>query len=335
MKRHKNIYKDFVSDENILKAILSAVKGKKHRQDVKSFMGDIKNKVNELKGILAQGWIPSPYRNKIIRDKGKERLLSIAPFFPDRIIHHMVNNSLEKIYMPIFISDTYQCIKGRGTHKAINKTKQYMKVEENAWVLKLDIKKYYPNVDNEILKQKLRRKIKDLQFLSVVDSIIDSHKGLPLGNHTSQLLGNIYLNDIDHLIKSKCKYYVRYADDLVIMGDKSTVSDTYDIIKNSLNVHKLELNMSTQKFCLKDRHLSFLGFVYDKYGRNGVYIRPKKQKLIQREYSSEQKASLFGWVKGAKSVVFLHKLFRFELYIQKKPNYVYRFLIDKNKRGIK
>lgn len=313
MKRHGNLYEKFISDENIINSIESAINGKKDRRDVKKFLNHIGAKTRELKTILENGWIPSGYTQKIIKDKGKNRTLSIPPFFPDRIIHHMINNILNGIYIPILIKDTYQCIQGRGTHKAVNKTLEYIRIPNNTWVMKIDISKYYPSVDNEVLKQKLGRKIKDPKFKTVLYTLIDSHKGLPLGNHTSQLLGNIYLNDLDHSMKQLSKYYIRYADDIVIFGDKVIMVKALNILSLYCNECKLILNPSTQYFNLSKRYLNFLGFRFYKYGINSSYIRPKKSKLVFRELLAEQKASMYGWIKESKASIYIVKIFFEEL----------------------
>lgn len=328
VKRHGNLYEEFISFENMKAAIISAVKGKETRKDVKDFIDNGKEKLAELNRILADGWVPSEYRITTIQDKGKVRTLSIAPFFPDRIIHHMINNILEKIYYPIFIRDTYQCIKGRGTHQAIAKTSEYMAPPENNWALKVDISKYYPSVDNEILKAKLKRKIKDTAFLELLDSLVDSHIGLPLGNHTSQLLGNIYLSELDHELKSISKYYLRYADDLVILGDKTTVITAFNAITEYCLCNKLKLNPSTQYFNLSKRNLEFLGFRFFKYGRNGVYVKPKKIKLIPRQLNPMQKASVYGWLKNSKSLMYLTKMFFVEINSPKK-HFIHKYIRDK------
>ena len=125
-------------------------------------------------------------------------------------------NVLEPIWVKTFISTSYACIKGRGIHAGVRDVKEVLKdVEGTKYCLSWDIKKYYPSIDNEIMKLKVRKKIGDERLLKVLDEIIDSAEGLPIGNYLSQYLANVYLNDFDHWLKEvkKVKYYFRYADD--------------------------------------------------------------------------------------------------------------------------
>lgn len=132
-------------------------------------------------------------------------------------------NILEPIWVSLFTEDTYSCIKDRGIHKAADKVKKALKEdpEHTTYCLKMDIVKFYPSIDHDILKTILRKKIKDKDLLWLLDVIIDSADGVPIGNYLSQYFANIYLAYFDHWIKEvkKVRYYFRYADDIVILGD--------------------------------------------------------------------------------------------------------------------
>jgi RNA-directed DNA polymerase len=126
------------------------------------------------------------------------------PYFPDRITHHAVMNILEPIFMQLFTSDTYSCIKKRGIHAAALAVKKALRNEPaTRYCLKLDIKKFYPNIDHQVLKHLLRRKFKDEDLLWLLDEIIDSAPGLPIGNYLSQYFANFYLTYFDHWIKKQ------------------------------------------------------------------------------------------------------------------------------------
>ena len=122
----------------------------------------------------------------------------------------------------IFIAHTYACRKNKGIHKAAQDIKKVLRkdVVNTQYCLKLDIKKFYPSIDHEILKSIVRRKIKDTKVLKLLDEIIDSAPGVPIGNYLSQYFANLYLAYFDHWIKEckKIKYYFRYADDIVIFS---------------------------------------------------------------------------------------------------------------------
>ena len=127
----------------------------------------------------------------------------------------------------------------------------------------MDISKFYPSIDNEILKQMLRRKIKDEDCLYLIDSIIDSNAGLPIGNYTSQWFSNFFLQGLDHYIKEKLgvKYYVRYVDDLILLGgNKKKLHATRKAISEYLNNIGLRLKDDWQVFKVNNRAIDFLGF---------------------------------------------------------------------------
>lgn len=141
-------------------------------------------------------------------------------------------NVIEPIFRHSFIRDTYSSIKGRGTHDGLARVKKAMKdVPGTTYCLKLDIKKFYPSINKEILKQKIRTKFKDVDLLMLLDEIIDScEHGVPIGNYTSQYFANFYLTRMDHWIKEELgiKYYFRYCDDIVILGSsKERLKLTY------------------------------------------------------------------------------------------------------------
>ena len=311
MKRKGFLWEEFISEENIKTAFKESTLGRKKRKDIQAVLKRGEEQVvKDIQQILTSGWVPSPYKKKTICDKGKVRDIHITPYYPDRIIHHMINQILEPIFVPTFIKDTYQCIKGRGSHKAINKAKLHVQHHFDQYVLKVDISKFYPSVDNELMKRKVSLKIKDKRFLSVVNSLIDSHKGLPVGNYTSQLLGNVFLNDLDHAMKGISTTYLRYADDILIFGSKSLCQYALKEMKVYFEQNGLKFNNSTQLFPLAKRTLLFLGFRFYR-----GYIRPSKKTLIRMSkairfgLSYHSKASLYGWLKNSKSLVLMCRLF--------------------------
>lgn len=318
MKRKGYLWEQFISKENIASAFYASIKGKTHRKDVKRILESPDIHLQQILTTFEEGsWIPSPYTTKLIHDKNKIRELSIPPFYPDRIIHHMINQILEPLFVPSFIKDTYQCIKGRGVHKAIKKAESNMQSGNWGYVLKVDIRKFYPNIDNTILKQKIARKIKDTRFLNVVNALIDSSKGVPIGNHTSQLLANIYLHDLDHLMKSISKSYIRYADDFIMMfKTKEEAKKAFSVFKEYSELNNLKVNPSSQYFDINARTLVFLGFrMYE------THTRPNKRILqvdTTKNKHFESKASIFGWIKESKSTIFLVKVFLVEINSKRK-----------------
>ena len=121
-------------------------------------------------------------------------------------------NILEQIWVSVFTKDTYSCIKGRGIHGAMRNVKRAIKDRENArYCLKIDIRKFYPSIDHDVLKAIIRRKIKCKDTLALLDTIIDSTDGVPIGNYLSQYFANLMLAYFDHWIKEekRVRYYFR------------------------------------------------------------------------------------------------------------------------------
>jgi retron-type reverse transcriptase len=224
MKRIGNIFNDVCSIDNLELADIKARKGKQNTKGV--LLHDDEKDLNILKlheSLINKTFTTSDYQKFILFDK-KERLISSLPYYPDRIVHHAIMNKLEPMFTSVFTSNTYSCIKGRGIHGAANALKKALQdVTNTTFCLKLDIKQFYPSIDHNVLKQLLRRKIKDNDLLWLLDDIIDSSEGVPIGNYLSQYFANFYLTYFDHWLKEvkKVKYCFRYADDIVILsGDK-------------------------------------------------------------------------------------------------------------------
>ena len=239
-------------------------------------------------------------------------------------------NILEPIWTKIFIKNTYACIKGRGIHKLLNDLKQDITThkKETTYCLKLDIKKFYPSINHEILKTILRRKIKDSKTLQVLDEIIDSVDcsedipnekseqpiGVPIGNYLSQYFANLYLAYFDHWVKEelKVKYYYRYADDIVLLSNsKAQLRNWLIAIKFYLKYElKLILKGNYQIFPVEARGIDYIGY---KVRHNYTLLRKSIKiqmmnivKLYQEGTISEESftksiESYFGWAKYCNS----------------------------------
>lgn len=243
MKTYKNLFETLISFDNLLKASKKAQRDKRFRDNVARFNLNLEKNLIELQRELSQQvYHPGEYRSFYIYEP-KKRLISAAPY-RDRVVHHALCNVIEPIFERSFIFDSYANRKGKGTHRAVHRFQTYL--QKYKYVLKCDIRKYFPSIDHQILKQKVRRKIADEQTLWLIDTIIDNsnlqeevfdyfpgddlftpserRRGLPIGNLTSQFFANVYLNDFDHFVKEKlrCQAYERYVDDFVLLvNDKS------------------------------------------------------------------------------------------------------------------
>lgn len=199
MKRIGNLYEKIYNIDNLILAEKKARRGKSNKKEVIEFTKNKYRNISILYNLLKDNkYKTSKYELFTLYDP-KQREISKLPYFPDRILHHAVMNIIEDIFVRSFTSNTYNCIKGRGIHKALYKLKDNLKdVDNTQYCLKLDIKKFYPNIDNNILKQLLRRKFKDQKLLNLLDEIIDSTIGIPIGNYLSQFFANFYLSYFDH-----------------------------------------------------------------------------------------------------------------------------------------
>lgn len=295
MKRYGNLYEQIISLENLKVADKKARRGKSNQYGVikhlKNEEINILNLHNELKEYR---FTTSKYNIFTILD-GKERVISQLPYYPDRIVHHAILNVLEPIFVSTFTVNTYSCIKGRGVHKASYDLRKVLKdVEGTTYCLKLDIKKFFPSIDNEILKGLLRRKFKDKELLYLLDDIVDSTKGLPLGNFTSQFFGNFYLSYFDHWIKEelKVKHYFKYCDDMIILsGNKEQLWEYFYKIKEYLEVKlKLEIKGNYQVFPVEKRSIDWVG--YKHYHTHTLIRKFIKKKYIKNKVKVNHKSWL-------------------------------------------
>jgi hypothetical protein len=223
-------------------------------------------------------------------------------------------NILEPVFVAMFTADTYSCIKKRGIHAAARALRYALQDHTGTqFCLKLDIKKFYPSVDHEILKDLLRRKLKDPDLLDLLDGIIDSAEGLPIGNYLSQYLANFYLTYFDHWIKEdqRVKYYFRYADDMVILADsKPYLHHLLSEISNYLQVElRLTVKDNYQVFPVESRGIDFVGYVFR---HSHILLRKSiKQsfaRMLAKNKNPQSIASYEGWARHCNSKNLLKKL---------------------------
>lgn len=314
MKRLNNLYEKIISIENLQLADSIARKGKLDQYGVKLHDIWAEPNLHMLHEMLKnKEYKTSKY--KIIKIyEPKERDVYKLPYFPDRIVHHAVMNILEPIFVATFTPDTYSCIKGRGIHKASYKLRKALKnKQETMYCLKFDITKFYPNIDHDISKKLLRKKFKDPDLLWLLDEIIDSAPGLPIGNYLSQYLANFYLTYFDHWIKEvlKVKYYFRYADDFVIPhSSKEYLHWLFREIENYFREHlKLEIKGNWQIFPVDARGIDFLGYKhFHRYVLLRKRIKQRFARKLKRKHSRSSIASYLGWAKHCNSKNLLKKL---------------------------
>lgn len=314
MKRINNLYEKITSIHNLELADDIASKGKSKQYGV------IKHRQNRDMNLLAlqnmlmdKTYQTSPYTTFKVYEP-KEREVYRVPYFPDRICHHAIMNVLEPIWVSTFTADTYSCIKGRGIHAAKRKLEKCLKdVSGTTYCLKLDIRKFYPSIDHGILKQIIRRKIKDRDLLWLLDGIIDSAPGLPIGNYLSQYLANLYLTYFDHWLK-ECKgvrYYLRYADDIVILSSskKELHQLLADIRRYLSDELKLTVKGNYQLFPVAARGIDFIGYrFWHTHTLLRKSIKKRYARMMARRQNRASIAAYYGWAKHCNSRNLIRKL---------------------------
>lgn len=314
MKRLNNLYQQIISIENLQHADIKARKGKAKQYGIKVHDKNRENNIAELHlSLLNKKYKTSEYTTFTVFEP-KERIVYRLPYYPDRIAHHAVMNVLEPIFVNMFINETYSCIKKKGIHAAANAVKRALDdVSETTYCLKLDIKKFYPSINHDILKALLRRKFKDNDLLWLLDEIIDSADGLPIGNYLSQYLANFYLTYFDHWMKEekRVKNYFRYADDIVILSNnKQHLHQLLADIKTYLEINlKLIVKQNYQIFPVAARGIDFVGYKF--YHSHTLLRKSIKQRFVRmlaNRRNNKSIASYYGWAKHADTKHLLKKL---------------------------
>lgn len=271
-KKIENLFEQIVSEENVDDAYRKTQLGQmKYKRGAIKFSQDLTVNMDNLKQRVASGtYHPDEYHAFRVYEP-KERLI-YAPAFEDKIVQHMVNNILKDIYRPCFIYDSYACIEGKGTHACVDRIQRFMRQARRnygpaAHIIKADIAKFFYSMDRDILKGLFRQKVSCPGTLRLLDAIVDSspgEMGLPLGNLTSQLFANIYLNELDQFCKRilGLKYYVRYADDIVaIVKSKDRAKQILDDMKwHAANILKLNLHPEKSKVFPLAQGVNSVGF---------------------------------------------------------------------------
>ena len=314
MKRIGNLFEKIISIENLIIADAKAQKGKPNQYGVIIHNKNRESNILKLHDMLVSKTYKTSKYDIFKVFEPKERDVYRLPYFPDRICHHAIMNVLEPIFVAVFTSDSYSCIKGRGIHKAsFNLRKSLNHVDQTTYCLKLDIKKFYPNIDHSILKALLRKKFKDEDLLWLLDEIIDSAPGLPIGNYLSQYLANFYLTYFDHWLKEnlKIKYYFRYADDMVILhNDKAKLWEIFNLIQSYFEMWlNLEIKDNYQVFPVEKRGIDFVGYVhFHSHVLLRKSIKQRFARMLKRKPKIASIASYKGWTKHCDSKNLIKKL---------------------------
>jgi len=287
--------------KNIYKSWFRYRKGKKPSQDFDHFQYDLEKELNSLYCDLNNGTYQHGDYRKFTVTYNKRREISVA-FMRDRVLHRLFYDYLVDIFDKTFIFDAWSCRKEKGLMGAIDRAQVFIKKYANGFVWRADIRKFFDNVDHDILFQLLKRKVRDEKALVLLKEIIDSFEakegvGMPIGNLTSQVFSNIYLNELDRFIKHemKCKAYLRYGDDFVVFSrEKDGLLQikvrTTDFIKK-----KLKLNLHAKNnLVVETKHgLKFLGVILYSSGRR---LSKRNQTRIKDRINFHNSGSYWGVV---------------------------------------
>ncbi|MBI2627096.1 MAG: group II intron reverse transcriptase domain-containing protein [Parcubacteria group bacterium] len=283
-----------VSLENLLEAWKEFIKGKRKRKDVQEFQLNLMDNILSLHHDLTNHiYKHGEYQAFNISDP-KPRSIHKAKV-RDRLLHHAIYRQLYPFFDKTFIADSYSSRLNKGTHKAINRFRDFSYKEsknntKTVWVLKCDIKKFFANIDHQVLLAILKKYISNPNIIELLNEIISSFYlihlgiGLPLGNLTSQLLVNIYMNEFDQFVKHKLKvkYYIRYADDFVFLSqNKNWLLDLLPQVSSFLQ-NRLGLQLHPHKVSIKTLNsgIDFLGWVH--FSDHRVLRTATKRRMLKR-----------------------------------------------------
>jgi len=295
MKNYKKLFNKIVEPEHLFSAWEEFKSNKRKKVDVQSFEKDLEQNIFDLsRNLKAKTYRHGAYTGFYIYDP-KRRHIHKA-IVRDRVLHHAIFKILNEIFEPTFIPNSFSCRIGKGTHKGVNAVSNMVrKVSRNytapCIALKCDIRKFFDSIDHEILLGILRKRIKDQDLMELLEEIVVSfngsrsdlfnQRGVPIGNLTSQIFANIYMNEFDQFIKHelKAQYYARYTDDFVILShNEAILRDQLDRI-NSFLKSTLALELHPQKVIFRRYHqgIDFLGYVVFPYHK---LVRAKTRRRI-------------------------------------------------------
>ena len=298
-------YDNIVSLDNLLVSWQEFLRGKRKRKDVAEFILNFSDNLLMLHNkLINKTYKHGGYQAFKITDP-KPRDIHKAKI-EDRIVHHAIYRILYPYFDKKFIFDSYSCRRNKGTHKAINRLGVFgRKVSKNnirtTWVLKCDIKKFFANINHKILIEILEKYIGDQDLLWLLDEIIKSFStegnlgiGIPLGNLTSQLLVNIYMNEFDQFVKRKLKvkYYIRYADDFLVLSENKQYLEGLIPKFSEFLEKELKLSLNLDKLFIKTlaSGIDFLGWISFPYYR--ILRTSTKRRMLRRLSKNKSKGTL-------------------------------------------
>jgi len=320
-----NLFSEIISSDNLFKSWCEFQKDKHNRFDVQFFWRHLEDNLFSLHSELKnKTYQHSDYTSFCITDPKSRHIHKAC--VRDRIVHHAIYRVLYPIFNPIFVDDSYSCRNKKGTHKAVKRLEKFSRIVSKnytkpCWTLKCDIKKYFSSVNHQVLYDLIKRNLKDKQVLWLISEIISSFhseiqrerervkRGVPIGNLTSQLFANIYLNELDQFVKHrlKVKFYLRYCDDFVILeNDLVELEKLIPEIKYFL-YSKLKLELHPNKIIIRklNQGIDFLGYVVLPHYR---VLRTKTKRRMLKKANEGNMQSYLGLIKHCSSYGLRQKL---------------------------
>lgn len=294
MRTTTHLFPKVTAFGTLFRSFVEASHRKRDQPEVQRFEYHLEERLWEIKRELeAESYQWGGYRAFWIHDP-KKRLIRAAPF-RDRVVHHALYRVLAPIVERAYIADTYACLIGLGSLAAVRRYEEYLRRQRGTgYVLKADVKQYFPSVDHAVLRGLLRRKIRDERLLRLLDRLIETGdegggKGMPIGNLTSQLFANLYLDPLDHFVKEDLqrRAYIRYMDDVVILGEEK--AELWDVLREVERFlqERLRLSLQPQRTSVRPvaAGIDVLGYVVYPNGykrvrrRNVIAVRRRLTRL--------------------------------------------------------
>ena len=288
-RRADGLFPEIASFAALEAAAQRAARGKRRKPGVAAFLARLENELLRLeRELLAGSWRPGRYVEIAVRDP-KPRTVSAAPF-RDRVVHHALCAAIGPVFERGFVFDSYANRRGKGTHRAVARYERFR--SRFAAVLRCDIYRYFPAIDHAVLKSDVRRRIGCERTLGLIDAVIDGsnpqepvhrcypgddlftpferRRGLPIGNLTSQLFANVYLDGLDHFVKEVIRSpgYLRYMDDFALFHDDPAVLEEWRVrIGAYLSRRRISLHPRKTHVVETAQPTTFLGYVLLPDGR--------------------------------------------------------------------
>ena len=315
MKTLKNLYQNILSKDTIKEVLLKSIKGKPYASRVKN---NIDEYVDKTYNCLYDGnYELKPVNKIIVHDRKKDREITKSPYYPNKVLDYLIVSQIDNMVIKSMYHWSVGNVKGRGKDVGISYLER--KIKKYKYALKLDVKKFYDNIDKAILYKLLEKRISDKRFMRFYQSVVGkTGKGLDLGLNSSQWLSNFYLQGLDYYIKQtlKAEVYVRYVDDIIILGNNKRkmhfwIRAINEYLQNNL---KLQLKENYQLLNLtKNDEIEFLGYKIAPRRTNLIkplfyrFVRLYKRMKDKSKKRAKTLVSLWGWFKRSTYSYYYYK----------------------------